>query len=312
MTQELAVLGLGYCSSDYLGVTPRIPDFDQDTVSMPAFAADGGGPVSTALVALARLGAAVGYLGVLGDDRDGQEAYAAFVREGVATKHIIVQAGGRTPVCMVLVEEGTGRRAIFCYRGALEDYVLTDAARADLRRARILHMDGHSVGAVEAAAGLVHAAGGQVVFDANRPRPHIERFLACTDILIGASTFPQAMTGCADLAEASRRLMGYGPRLVVTTLGPAGCFCYSDAEQFTAPGFRVAALDTTGAGDAFHGGFIYGLLQGWPLRQTARFANAVAALNCRQLGGRRGLPTLAEVESFILGVQDLAAGPERI
>ena len=296
----LPVLGLGYCSSDYLGITPRLPDFDQDTVSMPAFAADGGGPVATALVALARLGVPVGYLGVLGDDRDGHAAYAALAGEGVAMQHVVVQAGGRMPVCMVLVEEGSGRRAIFCYRGALEDYALTDAARADLRRARILHIDGHSVGAVEEAAALVHAAGGSVVFDANRPRPHIERFLACTDILIGASTFPQAMTGIADLAEASRRLMAFGPRLVVTTLGPAGCFCYTQAEQFDAPGFRVAALDTTGAGDAFHGGFIYGLLQGWPLRQTARFANAVAALNCRQLGGRRGQPTLAEVERFLL------------
>lgn len=266
---------------------------------MPAFARDGGGPVSTALVALARLGTPVNYLGVLGDDDEGQYLHDAFRAEGVDTRHVSVQAGGRTPVCMVLVEAGSGRRAIFCYRGTLADYRLSDAARADLRRARILHVDGHSVEAVEGAAALVHAAGGQVVFDANRPRPGLERFLGCTDVLIGACTFPTAATGITDLAAASRQLMRAGPRMVVTTLGPEGCFVLSEHEEFYAPGFRVPVVDTTGAGDAFHGGFIYGLLQGWPLREVARFANAVAALNCRALGGRRGLPRLEEVEQFL-------------
>ena len=297
---SLPVLGIGYCSADYLGVVPAIPQFEQDTVSMPAFAADGGGPVSTALVALARLGVRAGYLGILGDDPAGNYLFDAFRREGVETRFIARQAGGRSPVCMILVEQGTGRRAILCYRGNLPDYSLTDEARAALRRARVLHIDGHSLAAVEEAAALVRAAGGLVVFDANRPRPALERFIACTDVLIAASTFPAAVTGIADLAEASRRLLAAGPRLVVTTLGADGCFCLNAKEQFHVPGFRVPVVDTTGAGDAFHGGFIYGLLQaGWSLRQTARFANAVAALNCRALGGRRGLPTLSEVEALL-------------
>lgn len=297
---QFDVLGLGYCSADYLGIVPHIPSFEQDTISMADFATDGGGPVSTALVALAKLGAKVGYLGILGDDAAGQFLYGDFVRAGVDTRHIQIQPGARTPACMVLVEEKTGRRAIMCYRGTLREYALTDGARDDLRATRCLHIDGHSIDAVEEAAALVHQGGGFVVFDANRPRPHWQRFLACTDILIAASSFPSAATGLSDLIEASRHLLAAGPRIVVTTLGPQGCFCLTEQEQFHEPGFSVPVVDTTGAGDAFHGAFIYGLLQkDWPLRRIARFANAVAALNCRRLGGRRGLPTLEEVNQLL-------------
>ena len=298
------VIGLGYCSADYLGVVPGVPAFDADTVNMAEFATDGGGPVSTALVTLARLGASVAYLGVLGDDPAGRFLQSEFQREGVATRHVLVQPGGRTPCCMVLVQAGTGRRSFMCYRGTLREVVLTDAARADLRRARLLHVDGHSLGAVEEAAAIIHEAGGQVMFDANRMRPSIERFLACTDILIAATRFPTAFTGADDLAEASRRLLATGPTTIVTTLGPDGCFCLTQDEAFHEPGFRVPVTDTTGAGDAFHGAFLYGLLKRWELRHTARFANAVAALNCRALGGRRGLPTLGEVDALLEKQQD--------
>ena len=298
-SQRIDVVGLGYCSDDYLGLTAQITPFDADPISLADFVRDGGGPVATALVTLARLGARTAYLGPLGDDASGRFLLEQFQRAGVDTRHVEIQAGRRTPACLVLVEQGTGRRSINTYRGDLLPYHLPDSARATLRTARFLHVDGHHLKAVEAAARIVHEAGGQVVFDANRPRLHIERFLACTDILICASSFPAAATAIDDLAEASRRLMRAGPSVVVTTLGSDGCFCVTEREQFHVPGFRVPIVDTTGAGDAFHGGFLYGLLQDWSLRKIARFANAVGALNCRQLGGRRGLPTLDEVHVLL-------------
>jgi sulfofructose kinase len=300
MPPAFDVIGLGYCSDDYLAITPRITPFDHDPGMLTEFVRDGGGPVSTALVALARLGARVAYLGPLGDDPSGRFLLEQFEQAGVDTRHIDVQAGRRTPACIVLVEEGSGRRSINTYRGDLQPFSITAAAQADLRAARFLHIDGHYIEMVEQAAKQIHAAGGRVVFDANRPRPHIERFLACTDTLIAAGSFPAAATDISDLTVASRRLMQAGPSLVVTTLGADGCVCVTEQERFHVPGFPVSVVDTTGAGDAFHGGFLYGLLQhSWSLRQIARFANAVGALNCRQLGGRRGLPTLDEVRRLM-------------
>ena len=294
------VIGLGYCSDDYLAITPQITPFDHDPGTLSEFMRDGGGPVSTALVALARLGASVAYLGPLGDDHSGRFLLERFEEAGVDTGHVEIQAGRRSPACIVLVEEGSGRRSINTYRGDLQSFPFAQVTQAALRATPFLHIDGHFIEMVEPAAKLVREAGGRVVFDANRPRPHIERYLACTDILIAAGSFPAAITGISDLAAASRRLMQAGPSLVVTTLGADGCFCVTKDEAFHVPGFAVGVVDTTGAGDAFHGGFLYGLLQdGWSLRQVARFANAVGALNCRQLGGRRGLPTLDDVRRLM-------------
>jgi len=294
------VVGLGYCSNDHLGIIPHIPSFDSNTVDLVAFHRDSGGPVATALAALAKLGVSTTYLGILGDDHAGRFMRQQLAHEGVDVRHLMVQPGGRSPVCIILVEKETGKRAITCYRGTLPAYQLDDDARDSLSKARILHIDGHWIEAVEEAAAIAHRAGATVVFDANRPRPHIDRFLACTDVLIASRTFPQAMTGQADLALASSELIHAGPRLVVTTLGHEGCYVHSEREQFHESGFDVPVLDTTGAGDAFHGGFIYGLLQsGWSTRQVARFANAVGALNCRALGARSGLPHLAEVLALL-------------
>jgi len=299
-TKRFDVIGLGYCSDDYLAIASQITPFDHDPGSLEDLIRDGGGPVSTALVTLSRLGARVAYTGSLGDDESGKFLFDQFLRAGVDTRHIEIQAGGRTPACIVLVEENTGRRSINTYPGTLNDYILTDAAIADLRATPFLHIDGHNIQAIEIAARHVHEGGGQVVYDANRPRPHLDRFLACTDVLIGANTFPPAATGIGDLTGASRKLMEAGPRIVVTTLGSDGCFCVTKNEEFHIPGFRVPVVDTTGAGDAFHGGFIYGLMQSdWSLRRIAHFANAVGALNCRRLGGRRGLPTPDEVNALL-------------
>jgi len=294
------VLGLGYASDDFLAITAEITPFDHDPGTLSAFMRDGGGPVSTALAALARLGAHVAYLGPLGDDPSGQYLLQRYEDAGIDTRHIEIQPGRRTPACIVLVEEETGQRSINTYRGDLQSIQITDAMCDDLRSTRFLHIDGHFIEAVEPAAKMVHEAGGQVVFDANRPRRHIERHLACTDILIAASSFPKAATGISDLSEASRRLMEAGPSTVVTTLGADGCFCVTAEEEFHVPGFPVEVVDTTGAGDAFHGGFLFGLLQdGWSLRQVARLANAVGALNCRRLGGRQALPTRDEVQRLM-------------
>ncbi|MCZ6679310.1 MAG: PfkB family carbohydrate kinase [Candidatus Poribacteria bacterium] len=99
-----------------------------------------------------------------------------------------------------------------------------------------------------------------------------------------------------------QRLCEFGAKIAVVTLGERGCVAKWEKGIFAFPAFPVNVIDTTGAGDAFHGGFIYGLLQDWPVEQTIRFASAVAALNCCNLGGRSGLPTVEEVDRFLANV----------
>ncbi|MEM4723847.1 MAG: carbohydrate kinase family protein [Candidatus Hadarchaeum sp.] len=293
------VVGLGYCSWDYLGIVDHIPQFDSPTVSLADFATSGGGPVATALVALARLGAKTGFIGSIGDDEAGLQCKQAFVQDGVDFQRMRVQTGARTPICMVLVHSESGRRSILCYRGTCAEIELQPADYSYIAKAQFLHLDGHHMHAAIEAAKFIHKAGGTVVLDANRPRPRLDELLIWVDVLITDAYFPTAYTGRPNIDDAAQLLLQTGAKLVVTTLGEKGCKCFTAEGQWYVPGFQVSVVDTTGAGDAFHGAFIYGLLQGWPLEDTATFANAVAALNSTALGGRAGLPRLEQVLVFL-------------
>lgn len=295
------IVGLGYCTYDILAIVPRLPDFDDvHMVHVADMVYDGGGQVGTALVAAARLGARAGYVGVLDDDREGRWLRKEFVREGVDVARLRVQPGTGTNVCLILVEEATARRAILCAARAGQEALQVDGAdRAYVQAARALHLDGQFMPAAMQAARWAREAGVKVCFDGNHPRPGLETLLPLVDWLVVAEPFPAAHTGLDDPAQAARALLNLGPELLVVTLGERGCAVWTGEEHFQVPGFRVGAVDTTGAGDAFHGAFLYAMLQGWNLRQVVTFANAVAALNCRLLGGRRGLPTRAQADLFL-------------
>jgi len=209
-----------------------------------------------------------------------------------------VQASARSQICIVLVEAGTGRRSILCRR-AIGELVLGEADRTYISSARYLHLDGYLMDAAITAARWARADGVKVSFDANRPRPGLDELLPLVDVLIASERFPPAYSDQEDPVQAGRSLLEMGPEIVVVTLGVEGCLCLWEDQVVHVPGFQVDVVDTTGAGDAFHGAFLYGLLQGWELERTAIFANAVAAMSCTRLSGRAGLPSLSEVEAFL-------------
>jgi sulfofructose kinase len=295
------VIGLGYCSYDILAIVPEMPRFDTAWgMHLAGLVQDGGGPVGTALVTVARLGAKAGYVGMLGDDREGRWLRDLFEQEGVDPSRLRMSAGVGTNICLLLVEQATGRRAILCYPQVEPTALVLDGAdRAAIQSAKVLHLDGQFLAAAIQAARWAREAGVKVCFDGNHPRAGLEALLPLVDWLIVAEPFPKAYTGEARPERAARALLDLGPELMVITEGERGCECWAAGEHFRAAAFEVRAVDTTGAGDAFHGALIYALLQGWDVRRAATFANAVAAINCRTLGGRRGLPTLEEVESFL-------------
>lgn len=299
--QPIDVVGLGYCAYDILAIVSGLPAFDDVRMTPLAdLAHDGGGQVGTALTAVARLGARAGYIGLLGDDHEGRWLHDRFVQEGVDTARLRMQDEAGTNVCLLLVEQATARRAILCHRRvsarALE---LDEADRAYIQAARALHLDGQFMPAAVQAAQWARQAGIPVCYDGNHPRPGLEKLLPLIDWLVVAEQFPHSYTGLSDRQEAALALLAQGPGLLIVTQGERGCQVWTTADQFQVPGFAVRAVDTTGAGDAFHGGLLYAMLQGWDVRRAAIFANAVAAINCQTLGGRRGLPTLPQVQTLL-------------
>lgn len=292
---------MGHCTYDILAIVSGMPSFDDvGMVPLAGLVCDGGGQVGTALTALARLGARAGYVGALGDDPQGRWLRDLFIRDGVDVARLRLRGDVGTNVCLLLVEQATGRRAILCHRRVRPDVlVLDEADRLYIQSARALHLDGQFMAAAIQAACWAREAGIKVCFDGNHPRPGLRNLLPWVDWLVVAEPFPQAYTGLPDLEKSARALLTHGTEVLVVTQGERGCQVWTPDRHFHVPGFQVDAVDTTGAGDAFHGAFIRALLQGWELRRAATFANAVAAINCRTLGGRRGLPTMAQVGQLL-------------
>lgn len=300
LRRSLAVVGLGHCNWDYLSIVDTMPQWDSPgTIPIHEFVSSGGGPVSTALVTLARLGIDCGYIGCLGDDDLGDNCVRGLLTENVDITRLRVQAGARSRVTVVLVHAATGRRSFMSHDGNTGLLHLDEEDRRYLTGARFLHLDGHQIEAAIQAARWMRTAGGTVVLDAYRPRPGLEDLIPLVDVLIANESFPTVYTGRPDLAGAAKVLLACGPRLVVATLSERGCVCFTHDSQVQVPGFSVPVVDTTGAGDAFHGAFIYGLLQGWDTVRVALFSNAVGAINCTALGGRTALPSRAQVDEFL-------------
>jgi ribokinase len=301
---ELDVVGLGRCTWDHVVSVEYVPEWDDPKASpVVALAHSGGGPVATAMATLARLGSKVGFIGAVGDDIAGHEIRASFEDEGVDLSHMRALTGERSRSTVVLVHASTGRRSFLAYPGTVGSLSPQETDRSYVTSARFLHLDGDHMPAALEAATWMRGSGGTTVLDAGFLIPGQERLLPLVDVVIASGSFPSLYTGEPDLATASAQLLQLGPKLVVATLSAEGCVCFTEKGGVRVPGFAVEVVDTTGAGDAFHGAFIYGLLQGWETKRTATFANAVAAIKCTALGGRRALPRRDQVEAFIRGYQ---------
>ena len=293
------VVGLGCACLDFLGIVPHLPNQD-DQVWMSDSTQQGGGMVSTALVTLARLGVSTAFAGKIGNDMAGRAVKEEFDLYGVDTAHLIVKSGATTPISMILVDESTGQRTIMA-GGTTVEMSPSEVPAGMIAAARYLHLDTTGRQAALAAAGIARDAGVPVVLDADslsRPRD-IEDLLRATDYLIASRMFAEALTGLADPEAAAKSLAGYGSSVTVVTLGEEGSLTLACGRSFHTPAFPVEVVDTTGAGDVYHGAYIYGLLQQWGLEKTAEFASAVAALSCTRLGGRTGIPDLNRAMDFL-------------
>jgi ribokinase len=291
------VVGQGICSVDYLCRLPGYPRLDEKT-ELVEFSMQGGGPVPTALVALARLGASCSYIGRVGDDNGGHFVRDALEQEGVDCSGLVVSPRARTPRAFVWIDSPTGMKSIAADRTGIEDLTPEELSQERAISGRYLLIDGKESRAAIAMARWARQAGAEVVLDVGSPRKRMEELLEVTDYLVTSESFARRMDP-EDPMEAARALADLGPPVVVITLGPGGCVCLSAEGSFRQPAFDVPVVDTTGAGDVFHGGFIYGLLCRLDLPAAVRFASAVAALKCGHMGGRAGIPTLAQAQEFL-------------
>ena len=223
---------------------------------------------------------------------------------GVDTSHMIKRDAPEGQVSFVYVQEGTGERVFAPNSRFVEGPPQAHEIDKDyLTSARLLHMDGLYLEPSIAAARMMKDAGKEVAVDLGTSTgtevlPEVRRLIELTDILITGAGFFQALTKKADVTEAMRETLTIGPRLVVETQGTKGCITVTKDEAFHTPTFPVKAVNTTNAGDVFHGAYYFGLLKGWKLKDTAVFASAAAALLCTKVTGDR-IPTYDQVVAFL-------------
>lgn len=302
--REFDAVGFGLNAVDHLVVVPHYPEFDTK-VRLVAHERGAGGQTASTLAGLSRLGLRTAYAGRFGSDDAGRFGFEALRAEGVDVAHAEVIEGARNQIAFILVDARTGERTVIWDRDERLAYSPAEVPRGFGARGRVLHMDAHDPPACAVVAREARAAGTLVSLDIDNIYPGLEELLPEVDVLISSKEFPRRLTGVDDeraaLAETKARLRP--DALVGMTLGERGAVVFHEgrfveSEAFAVPG---GCRDTTGAGDAFHAGFIYGLLRGEEVEGCLTLGCAVAALKCRSLGARSALPALPELENFIAG-----------
>ena len=291
------LVGVGLNATDTLIALAEFPvrgskvEYRVETV-MP------GGQVATTVVACRLWGMSTRYVGKLGTDDAATLHANAFAAAGVEAQLVRV-AGAASPRSLILVDHD-GERTVLCRRD--EQLILQpeELTREWIVNARALHVDGYDTAAATRAAQWAREAGIPVVADLDELYPGVEELIRNVDYLIVSRDFPTRLTGERDLHTALRQIQRtYGCRLAAATLGPDGVLAWDGSEFLHRSAYRVPVVDTTGAGDIFHAGFIYAMLQGWPLERQMDFACAAAALNCTAEGARGSIQSVAKIEELI-------------
>lgn len=302
--RDFDAVGFGLNAVDHLIVVPEYPAFDTKT-RFTEYEKSAGGQTASAMVSLQRLGLKTAYAGRFGSDEDGRFGLRAIEYEGVNLDFAEMIDGADNQIAFILIDSRSGERTIIWDRDERLSYRPDEVPLELATRGRVLHLDAHDPPAGAVMARVARDLGTIITADIDNIYEGLPDLLPLIDVLITSSEFPHRLTGISDerasLVEIKAR---FGCAIVGITLGARGALIYCDGKFIESPAFDVpgGCRDTTGAGDAFHGGFIYGILNGEDLETCMKLGNAVAALKCRSLGARAALPTADELGEFLLSV----------
>lgn len=294
-------VGFGLNAVDHLIVVPEYPSFDTK-IRFLQHMRSAGGQTASAMVALKRLGFRTAYSGRFGSDPEGYFGLESLKQDGVDVEFAEIVEGAATQLAFIMIDARNGERTIVWDRDERLGYKPEEAPTTFGSQGRVLHLDAHDPPACARVAGPARDSGTIVSADIDNIYDGLPELLPLIDLLITSKEFPHRLTGINDerasLVELKAR---YGCTLVGMTKGVEGALLYCggqflESRAYSAPG---GCRDTTGAGDAFHAGFLYGLLNGEDIETSMSYANAVAAIKCSALGGRTSLPTKEELLSFI-------------
>ena len=294
-------VGFGLNAVDHLIVVPEYPAFDTK-IRLVAHKQSAGGQTASAMVALQRLGLKTAYAGRFGSDPEGLFGLATLKEDGVNVDYAQVVDGATNQIAFITIDARNGERTIVWDRDDRLAYTPEEAPVEFGTMGRVLHLDAHDPRACLRLAQAARDAGTIVSADIDNVYDGLPELLPFIDILIGSKEFPRRVTGITGERAALMELKArYGCAIVGMTIGTAGAVVYCDGQFLESPAFEApgGCKDTTGAGDAFHGGLLYGLLHGDEIETSMLYGNAVAAMKCSALGARTALPTKPQLQEFL-------------
>jgi sulfofructose kinase len=296
---DFDVVGVGLNATDTVLIVPRFPAYGGKEPFTREFYSVGG-QVATAVVTCARLGLRAKYIGTVGDDERGRIQMESLRASGIDLEHVQLRKNCPNQSAYIVVDESTGERTIFWNRPDCLTLSPEQITPEQISCARLLHIDGHDTPAVEHAARIARARNIPVTVDVDTIYAGFDRVLPLVDYMVASAEFPARWTGIEDPLDALTTIQrSAGMRVAAVTLGAHGALAYTEGRFHYSPAFAVNCIDTTGAGDVFHGAFCYAVLQRMPIADALEFSNAMAALNSTALGARGRIAGVEEARRFM-------------
>ncbi len=299
--KEFDAVGFGTNAVDYLIVVPEYPEFNSK-VEIDHYTQFAGGEIASTMAGLCRLGMNTSYVGRFGNDSAGDFGLQTLRDEGVDLAFAEQIDGAQTQIAFILIDKRNGERTVIWKRDQKLAYRPEDALIDIVRKTKIFHATPHDTFACIKMAREAKLHGAIISIDIDKIFEGLDEMIPLTDIFISSAEFPEKLVGIKDRRNSLREIKNrYGCPIVGMTLGDSGSLILCNDQFIETDGYKVpgGCKDTTGAGDAFRVGFLYGLLKGESVEFGAEMANAVAALKCRKIGARTALPNSEELENLL-------------
>lgn len=291
--QPFQVTGFGENAVDMVCTVPTFPQFDSK-LRMDSMVRLGGGTIATACALCGRYGLRTRYVGRVGDDEAGKFSKEDLEKEPLdLVLEVVPQA--RSHFSLIISDRSTGSRTILWDRDERIDYGKGELQLGKLLETQVLMLDASDPGASLLVAEEARSRGIITVLDVDRVTNESEALLSLVEIAVPSRGFVRDFTGVSDWREGLEQVSHLCSRVVVVTLGDEGAAVIWNDRISHFPPFPVEVLDSTAAGDVFHGAFVFGCVQGWSLGRCMKFANAAGALACRRMGARPSIPSLQDV-----------------
>ncbi|HXF25818.1 MAG TPA: PfkB family carbohydrate kinase [Bryobacteraceae bacterium] len=296
---DFDVLGIGLNATDTLILVSHFPAYAgkvafEDEILSP------GGQVASAMATCARLGLRVKYIGTVGDDERARIQMDSLRETGIDLSDVEIREGCPNQTAYILIDQSTGERTVLWRRLDCLRLDPSSITPEKITRARLLHIDGHDTPAVARAAEIARKHSIPVTVDVDTIYHGFDRVLPNVDYLVASSEFPLQWTSERDPFKALELIQEeYKIPVAAMTLGAHGALARVGERFIYSPAFVVNCVDTTGAGDVFHGAFCYSVLQKMTIAEALEFSNAMAALNCTRIGARGGIATVEAARSLM-------------